>query len=205
MSFSKRIPLQNNTLPSFVLSQKHLLLKVAWKLNWWKGLFIHIILISIRGGHEVFVCSLLLDSAAHLQMGRDQMKKKTNSNDQSVKLTRLASLSGGQAFWLFEGRIGWGSCKLPNNLSAQHCAVLDITMFQVYLDHTGVFWCWSFPWLSHILKKVLLCYDMNPAEYISLISKKQQLNILGLENLKSLKNVDISGSKLATCFSNGDR
>lgn len=107
------------------------------------------------------------------------MKKKTNSNDQSVKLTRLASLSGGQAFWLFEGRIGWGSCKLPNNLLAQHCTVLDITVFQVYLDHTEAFWCWSFPWLSHILKKVLLCYNMNPAEFIW---------------NKSLKNVDIIGS-----------
>lgn len=103
-----------------------------------------------------FVCSPLLNSAAHLQMGRDQMKKKTNSNDQSVKLTRLASLSGGQAFWFFEGRIGWGSCKLPNNFSAQHCTVLNITVFQVYLDHTGAFWCRSFPWLSHILKKSAL-------------------------------------------------
>lgn len=71
----------------------------------------------------------------------DQRKKqqKQPSNDQSVKVTRLTSLSERQAFWLFEGRIGWGSCKLPNNLSAQHCTVLDITMFPVYLDHTATF------------------------------------------------------------------
>lgn len=81
-----------------------------------------------------------LDSFAHLQMDRDQNKQqKKPSNDQSVKLTRPASLSEGQAFWLFEGRIGWGSCKLPNNLSAQLRTVLDITMFHVYLDHTEAF------------------------------------------------------------------
>lgn len=64
---------------------------------------------------------------------------KKPSNDQSVKLMRPTSLSEGQTFWLFEGRIGWGSCKLPNNLSAQLCTVLDITMFHVYLDHTEAF------------------------------------------------------------------
>lgn len=38
-----------------------------------------------------------------------------------------------QAFWLFEGRIGWGSCRLvKQSLSS----VLDITMFHVSLNRT---------------------------------------------------------------------
>lgn len=66
-------------------------------------------------------------------------KKQQPSNGQSVKLTRLASLSEEQASLPFEGRIGWGSCKLPNKLSAHHCTVLEISVFPVYLDHISAF------------------------------------------------------------------
>lgn len=40
-----------------------------------------------------------------------------------VKFRRLTSLYKGQAFWLFEGRIGWGSFKLTNNISANRSTV----------------------------------------------------------------------------------
>lgn len=91
--------------------------------------------------HQISWCSLLhlLDPAARLQMERDQEEKKKPSNDQSEQLIRLASVCEGQAFWLFEGRIGWGSCKLPNNPSARRCTALDVTMFPVYLDHAAAF------------------------------------------------------------------
>lgn len=119
-----------------------------------------------------------LDSFAHLQMDRDQnkhtnkKKQKNPSNDQSVKLTRPASLSEGQAFWLFEGRIGWGSCKLPNNLSAQLLHSARYHYVPCLSGSHRSFWCWSFPWLSHILKKALLFYTIIIAE-LTVISKNR--------------------------------
>lgn len=98
-------------------------------------------------------------------------KKKTQKNttkDQSVKLTRLASSSEGQAFWLFEGRMGWCSCKLPKNLS-QHCTVPDITIFPVLSCHTAAFDADA----ELHPEIVLLCYTINPVGLISVIRKKK--------------------------------
>lgn len=104
------------------------------------------------------------------ERGREGKKSKnTPSNVQSEKLTGLASLSEGQAFWVFEGRIGRGSCKLPNNLSAL-CAALDITVFQVYLDHTEAFDADPSPGWITSWKKALLCY--------STVKKQEDLNSL---------------------------
>lgn len=102
-------------------------------------------------------------------MDCDQNKIKKNSQnfqDQSVGLTGLASLLEGQAFWLFEGRIGWGSCKLPNNLSARRSTVLDIIMFPVYLDHIAEL-MQILPLTESHPEMLLLCYNINPDELIS--------------------------------------
>lgn len=80
--------------------------------------------------------------------------------------TGLASLLEGQAFWLFEGRIGWGSCKLPNNLSARRSTVLDIIMFPVYLDHIAEL-MQILPLTESHPEMLLLCYNINPDELIS--------------------------------------
>lgn len=203
-SFASKVPLENVKLPSFVLPHKHLLLKVAWKLHWWKChsviavshlYVIHVILMSVWGGDVTtqYIChhsglrrSHKISQSSYLFCSPRLCCTSTNGpwptekankpwSDQSVKLSRLASLSGGQAFWLFEGRIGLGSCKLPNNLSAQRCTALGITVFQVYLDHTQRFDAGpSLGWITS-WKKVLLCYAMNPAKVISFISKKTRV------------------------------
>lgn len=52
-----------------------------------------------------------------------QIIKQKHSHRLTVKFRRLTSLYKGQAFWLFEGRIGLGSFKLTNNISANRSTV----------------------------------------------------------------------------------
>lgn len=84
--------------------------------------------------------SLVLNAGACLQMDCDQEGEKKNpeaTNQESLRDLRLCLK--GRGFWLFEGRIGWGSCKLPNSLFTQHRTGLDITELPVYSDQTAAF------------------------------------------------------------------
>lgn len=106
----------------------------------------------------------------------------------------------GQAFWLFEGRIGRGSCKLPNNLSL-HSAGYDCV--PSLFGSRSSFWCWSFPWLSHILK---YCCTISAAELISVKNKGWKfevghwlLNLLG-KNLFKFKNALERPQIISNCF-----
>lgn len=78
---------------------------------------------------QVLLTSLLLDTAAC----RKPFKWPISEAYKTCVCVWGVSLQ------LFEGRIGWGSCKLPNNLPAQHHTVLNITMSPVYLDHRAAF------------------------------------------------------------------
>lgn len=120
-----------------------------------------------------FLSVFLSSSLAHVSKWTVTRKKKEKSwNDQSGELKRFASLPVGQSSWLFEGRIGWGSCKVPNNLSAQRCPGLDITKFLVYWDHTAAFDAdpssgWATSW-----KRVSFCYTINPVGLISITNMR---------------------------------
>lgn len=103
-------------------------------------------------------------------------KHKNPSNGQSATLKReRASLtSRARRIWPSEDRIGWGSCKLPNNPSARLSTPQDITKVHVYYVPQQLLML-TLPGLSNILTNLLWSWHSNAAEPPQ--SEKQELRI----------------------------
>lgn len=93
--------------------------------------------------------------------------------------------------WPSEDRIGWGSCKLPNNPSARLSTPQDITKVHVYYVPQQLLML-TLPGLSNILTNLLWSWHSNAAEPPQ--SEKQELHIGKDESVnKSIANSFTNG------------